>query len=85
MSWRAVLAVGVVLSFPALLRANGVPASDPATNTVVANETKLTVSDSGEFDVFGYRVAIDGDTAVVGAPLAEGGGAAYVFVRSGDA
>ena len=40
-------------------------------------------------DKFGFNVAIDGDTIVVGAPNAEellaGPGVAYVFVRRGDA
>lgn len=53
-----------------------------------AQETKLTAFD-GEFaDIFGYSVAIDGDYAIVGAPLQGGfgtrnAGAAYVFQRSG--
>ena len=38
-------------------------------------------------DLFGESVAIDGDTAIIGAPIANGGeprsGAAYVFTRSG--
>ncbi|MCA9973063.1 MAG: hypothetical protein KC425_22750 [Anaerolineales bacterium] len=33
---------------------------------------------------FGLAVALDGDTAVIGAPHAAGKGAAYVFVRSAD-
>jgi hypothetical protein len=51
---------------------------------------KLTASDGATFDLFGWSVAISGDTVVVGAPLAEIGantnqGAAYVFVKpSGD-
>ena len=38
---------------------------------------KLTASDAQAFDVFGFSVAISGDTAIV-----TGGGAAYVFERS---
>jgi hypothetical protein len=41
----------------------------------------LTASDAAIFSYFGYSVAIDGDTALIGA-LA-GSGAAYVFTRSG--
>ena len=45
--------------------------------------SKLTASLPGENDNFGYSLAIDGNTAVVGAPGASGGqGAAYVFVRT---
>ncbi len=49
---------------------------------------KLTASEGEASDAFGTDVAIDGDTAVVGAPQAtsgaySGGGAAYVFVKSG--
>jgi MYXO-CTERM domain-containing protein len=48
----------------------------------------LLASNGGNFDYFGSSVAIDGDTAVVGAynePVGanEAQGAAYVFVRSG--
>ena len=38
---------------------------------------KLTASDASSSDYFGYSVAIDGDTVVVGAP--DGYGAVYVF------
>jgi FG-GAP repeat len=43
----------------------------------------LKASDSSFYLFFGSAVAIDGNTAVVGAPSASSGGAAYVFVRSG--
>ena len=47
-------------------------------------QAKLRASDGGEFDGFGYAVAIDGNYAVVGA---RGGpddfGAAYIFHRTG--
>jgi len=46
-------------------------------------EAKLIPSNGAAGDLFGYSVALSGDTAVVGAPLASGGGSAYVFVRSG--
>jgi len=46
---------------------------------------KLPASDSQSGDDLGFSVAIDGDTAVIGAPgLNFGGGVAYVFVRSGN-
>ena len=52
----------------------------------------LRASDAQDNDAFGYSVAIDGDTAIVGAPSEDGGvgnplsdsGAAYVFTRSGS-
>jgi FG-GAP repeat/Cadherin-like domain/Putative Ig domain len=46
----------------------------------------LTAADGGGGDQFGNAVAVDGDTAVIGAPgsLSTQGGAAYVFVRSGS-
>ncbi|PHP65408.1 hypothetical protein CSC94_18785 [Zhengella mangrovi] len=55
---------------------------------VVTNEQqKLTASDAGANDLFGYSVAISGYTVVVGAHAdGDGGsysGSAYVFVRSG--
>jgi putative cell wall-binding protein len=43
---------------------------------------KLFASDSAMSDMFGWAVAIDGNTAVVGAPYKGAGGAAYVFVRT---
>ncbi|GJM09798.1 MAG: hypothetical protein DHS20C11_20740 [Lysobacteraceae bacterium] len=43
---------------------------------------KLTAADAAAFDYFGYSVAVDGDTALVGA-FSEGlGGSAYVFSRN---
>lgn len=48
-------------------------------------QAKLTPSDGTAYDYFGFTVAIDGDTAVVGAYLHDGvrynGGAVYVFTR----
>jgi len=51
-------------------------------------QAHLIASDAAPFDHFGIRVAMDGDTAVVGAtgddtPFGEDAGSAYVFVRSG--
>ena len=47
---------------------------------------KLLASDAGADDSFGYSVAIDADTAVIGAPddddKGTNAGAAYVFLRS---
>lgn len=45
-------------------------------------QAQLTASDASGSDRFGCAVALDGDTAVIGASGA-GVGAAYVFVRSG--
>lgn len=49
---------------------------------------KLTANDPAAQDFFGYRVAIDGNTAVVGAYGKDGAdvdvGAVYIFVRSGN-
>lgn len=46
-----------------------------------------TANDGAADDLLGYSVALDGDTAVVGAYLADGSatdqGAAYVFIRNG--
>ena len=48
--------------------------------------TKLTASDAGAGDLFGYSVAVSGDTAIVGAYQEDAGGtdagAAYVFERN---
>ncbi len=48
-------------------------------------QSKLTASDAAAGDFFGLSVAIDGDTAVVGAPNDDNSGSAYVFARSGAA
>ncbi len=60
-------------------------------------QSKLTALDAHRGDSFGYRVSIDNDTAVIGAPndncidglenpniFFSGCGAAYVFTRSGN-
>lgn len=52
-------------------------------------QAKLTAPDGVPGDEFGFAVAIDGDTIVVGARFApidavDGRGAMYVFVRSGE-
>ena len=51
-------------------------------------QTKLVASDAFRGDFFGISVAIDGDTAIVGAhrtnePFADGG-SAYIFQRTGE-
>jgi len=57
--------------------------------TTWTEQQKLTSSDGDEADWFGASVALDGDTAVVGAPwdslAGNQSGAAYVFTRSGSA
>ncbi|MDQ4081940.1 MAG: FG-GAP repeat protein, partial [Actinomycetota bacterium] len=50
-----------------------------------ALEQKLIAADGIAEARLGRSVAIEGDTAVVGAPFANGKGAVYVFARSGDA
>ena len=55
--------------------------------TTWSQQAKIQSSDIAEGDKFGYSVAIDGNTIVVGAYLedtgAESAGAAYIFTRSG--
>jgi len=51
--------------------------------TTWTQQAKLMASDADASDWFGRAVAIDGDYALIGADTADGGGAAYVFVRSG--
>ncbi|MBN8460275.1 MAG: IPT/TIG domain-containing protein [Verrucomicrobia bacterium] len=71
----------------------------PITIDPIAQQAYLKASNTGYSDRFGYAVAIDGDTAVVGAPYensnatgvngnqadnsAPSSGAVYVFVRTG--
>jgi len=62
------------------------------TGTAWSEQAKLTAADRAAEDNFGYSVAISGNTAVAGAPGADGTenenpgmGAAYVFDREGTA
>jgi hypothetical protein len=61
----------------------------PGGGWTTATETaKLTPSDAAASDLFGYAVAISGDTVVAGAPFDDIGantdqGSAYVFVKPG--
>ncbi len=54
--------------------------------TTWSQKAKLTASDAGQGDRFGWSVALSGETAVVGAPgnddAGTSSGSAYVFVRS---
>jgi hypothetical protein len=51
----------------------------------LALEQKLIAPDGAAGDLLGDAVAVDGDTAVVGAPGDDGArGAVYVFARSAD-
>jgi hypothetical protein len=57
-------------------------------NNSWAQEAKLTADDGAADDLFGFAVALDGDTALIGAYQADNDGnsnqgAAYVFTRSG--
>jgi hypothetical protein len=58
------------------------------TGTTWTQQQKLVASDAEADDRFGWSVALDGDTVVVGAPEEDTGGsvagAAYVFTRTGD-
>jgi uncharacterized repeat protein (TIGR01451 family) len=65
--------------------AGGTSAQDgaPAPPLVTA-PVPLTASDAGALAAFGSSIAIDGDTAIVGAPGVSGG-AAYVLVWDGSA
>ncbi len=56
--------------------------------TTWSEQQKLTASDGAQGNLFGFAVAIGGDTAWIGAPVATtpagaGAGATYVFVRDG--
>lgn len=56
--------------------------SSIAQPTSIKQSSQLSASDGSANDLFGYSVAINSNTIVVGAPAARGGlGAAYVFVK----
>jgi hypothetical protein len=69
--------ISVVVALAILLPAGKLTAAD------FTRETRIVPADSSAGDEFGGAVAIEGDTAVVGATGGAPGGAAYVFVRSG--
>ena len=48
-----------------------------------SQQAKLNAADGAAIDEVGVSVAVDGDTALVGAVFEQDRGAAYVFVRSG--
>ena len=62
----------------ALLDARAIRGSNRVLSEANYAELKLVASDSANYDSFGYSVAKDGDTVVIGAP----GGGAYVFRTS---
>ncbi|MGH8428653.1 MAG: FG-GAP repeat protein [Gammaproteobacteria bacterium] len=73
-----------------LIAVNDVHATYPLTidPLVWVQQQKLTANDGAGYDNFGYSVALDGTTALVGAIYATVGGdtdqgAAYVFTKSG--
>ncbi|MCU7959182.1 MAG: FG-GAP repeat protein [gamma proteobacterium symbiont of Bathyaustriella thionipta] len=55
---------------------------------LVSTESKLTASDEGVGDFFGFSVAISGNTALIGAygnnDAGSDSGSAYVFIRDGN-
>ena len=63
----------------ALLDARRVRRSNRLLSTANFGQRKVTASDAATYDKFGWSVAIDGDTVVIGATGAGTGGAAYVL------
>jgi len=62
------------------------PAAFAFSQTSSVENVKITAPDAANFDAFGMSVAIDADTAVVGAHYSPAGvqrGAVYVYVRGG--
>jgi hypothetical protein len=71
--------------FAALLLALLGLQADPARAAISqATVQKLLADDNAAGDNFGYAVAVDGGTAVIGAPYDDNHGSAYVFVRSAE-
>lgn len=82
-----ILLACLALAVTAPVRAMEHPfANDPP---ILTEQVALSASDGTPWDLFGFSVAMSGDTAVVGAPIQDSpgaaeGGAAYVFVRNGS-
>lgn len=79
-----------ILSVSALLLGSVSGSSgDVSSDTLVADEFKLTSSDAAAGDTFGISVSVSGDTALIGARLDDdagsNSGSAYVFERIGGA
>jgi hypothetical protein len=76
--------VGPLLSVALL----GLSPAASAQDVVPVAQAQLVALDGQPFDELGSSVAVDGDTAVAGAPtddgVAQDSGSAYVFVRSGS-
>ena len=70
--WLYLVVAEICFCFSGVARAD----IDPAT------VQKLFSEDAGATWLFGYSVAVSGNTAVVGSPDFSNGGAAYVFTRS---
>jgi hypothetical protein len=70
-----VFAVGVVLATMVAVAADAAP---------LAEYAKLTASDAATADLFGYSVAVSGDTVVVAADDSDGSGLVYVFTPDGS-
>ena len=72
--------------FAALLMLNLVYSTPAMTPPLSFTETKVSAADAFIQQEFSSALAVDGDTAVVGAPnhsvVADGSGAAYVYVRT---
>ncbi len=97
-SFKRICAIGMALALalgsvvPAGLAANQPAASSGLPTLGVVQQWSLSAPDAGYQDQFGYAVAIDGNTAVIGARNADpdlGGGpvqdagAAYVYTYNG--
>jgi hypothetical protein len=83
--------LGAVPASPAAANGLGGSASPGAGGDPppIESEVKLTAADGAHGDLFGQAVAVDGDTAIVGARSADVGGnqdqgAVYVFARDGE-
>jgi hypothetical protein len=87
--WRLGLVVVALLIVvaPVVTGGSEAPASALASSDQFAQQAKLTSGEAGAKDWFGREVALsaDGDTALIGAPHANGGaGAVWVFTRTGS-
>jgi hypothetical protein len=73
------------ISLAATLALFALNSADAGAEPIPSGRQRLTASDAAPGKTFGDAVAIDGDTAVIGAPLdstqAANAGAVYVFIR----
>ncbi len=85
----AVMLLGMTCNDSSMMDMNVAPlvaVAAPPVSLVTTTETKIVAPNGKASDLFGFSVAMDGDTIIIGTPyedsVAQDAGAAYVYVRT---